>query len=129
MGTRKSCAPLNTRGGSMLSITDLSKTYPNGVRALRHVDLEIPNGMFGLLGPNGAGKSTLMRTIATLQEPDSGSITFNGIDVLDAHMGRNVEADRCVVEHGCHSGFNAHIGDILSRRCRNGDHDNFDPGL
>jgi ABC-type multidrug transport system ATPase subunit len=66
----------------MLTIEDLSKTYPNGVRALRDVTLEIPTGMFGLLGPNGAGKSTLMRTIATLQEPDSGSITLNDIDVL-----------------------------------------------
>jgi ABC-type multidrug transport system ATPase subunit len=66
----------------MLEITGLSKTYPNGVRALRDVSLDIPTGMFGLLGPNGAGKSTLMRTIATLQEPDSGSITLNGIDVL-----------------------------------------------
>ena len=66
----------------MLSIRDLSKTYGNGVRALSQVSLEIPAGMFGLLGPNGAGKSTLMRTIATLQEPDSGSIRFEGIDVL-----------------------------------------------
>jgi len=66
----------------VLTISNLSKTYPNGVRALRDVSLEIPNGMFGLIGPNGAGKSTLMRTIATLQEPDEGSITLNGIDVL-----------------------------------------------
>ncbi len=66
----------------MLSIKSLSKTYSNGVRALDNVSLDIPNGMFGLLGPNGAGKSSLMRTIATLQEADSGSITFNGIDVL-----------------------------------------------
>jgi len=66
----------------MLSIKNLSKTYSNGVRALDNVSLDIPNGMFGLLGPNGAGKSSLMRTIATLQEADSGSITFNGIDVL-----------------------------------------------
>lgn len=65
-----------------LQITNLSKTYPNGVRALRNVSLTIPTGMFGLLGPNGAGKSTLMRTIATLQEPDSGTITMNGLDVL-----------------------------------------------
>src|SRR5688572_31995240 len=65
-----------------LRITDLSKTYANGVRALQDVDLTIPTGMFGLLGPNGAGKSTLMRTIATLQEPDSGSITLDGLDVL-----------------------------------------------
>lgn len=66
----------------MLTITNLSKTYPNGVRALQSVDLDIPRGMFGLLGPNGAGKSTLMRTIATLQRPDSGSIHFDGVDAL-----------------------------------------------
>src|SRR5947209_18704757 len=65
-----------------LTITHLSKTYPNGVRALDGVSLEIPTGMFGLLGPNGAGKSTLMRTIATLQDPDRGSIRFRDIDVL-----------------------------------------------
>ncbi len=66
----------------MLSIRNLSKTYGNGVRALVDVSLEVPAGMFGLLGPNGAGKSTLMRTLATLQEPDSGSVRFDGIDVL-----------------------------------------------
>lgn len=66
----------------MLTIRDLSKTYANGVKALRQVSLDIPKGMFGLLGPNGAGKSTLMRTIATLQEPDGGSIHFDGLDVL-----------------------------------------------
>src|SRR5687768_11459489 len=65
----------------MLSIRNLSKSYGD-VHALRDVSLEIPNGMFGLLGPNGAGKSSLMRTIATLQDPDSGSIHFNGLDVL-----------------------------------------------
>jgi ABC-type multidrug transport system ATPase subunit len=65
-----------------LKIEGLSKTYPNGVQALKNVSLDIPTGMFGLLGPNGAGKSTLMRTIATLQEPDSGSITLDGIDVV-----------------------------------------------
>ncbi len=65
-----------------LTIRDLTKSYPNGVRALRGIDLTIPPGMFGLLGPNGAGKSTLMRTIATLQEPDTGTITFGDIDVL-----------------------------------------------
>ena len=59
-----------------LRIEHLAKTYPNGVHALRDVTLTIPRGMFGLLGPNGAGKSTLMRTIATLQEPDTGSITL-----------------------------------------------------
>ena len=66
----------------MLTIKNLDKTYANGVHALDNVSLEISNGMFGLLGPNGAGKSTLMRTIATLQPADSGSIEFNGIDVL-----------------------------------------------
>ncbi|TFV96100.1 ABC transporter ATP-binding protein [Algoriphagus kandeliae] len=65
-----------------LIINNLSKTYPNGVKALNGVSLTIPQGMFGLLGPNGAGKSTLMRTIATLQEADSGSIQLDGIDVL-----------------------------------------------
>jgi ABC-2 type transport system ATP-binding protein len=66
----------------MLSIRDLTKTYTNGVRAIAGVSLQIPTGLFGLLGPNGAGKSSLMRTIATLQEPDSGSIDFNGLNVL-----------------------------------------------
>jgi ABC-2 type transport system ATP-binding protein len=65
-----------------LTITGLSKTYPNGVKALKNISLTIGNNMFGLLGPNGAGKSTLMRTIATLQEPDSGTIFLDGIDVL-----------------------------------------------
>ncbi|HLZ89990.1 MAG TPA: ABC transporter ATP-binding protein, partial [Puia sp.] len=65
-----------------LTIRNLSKTYPNGVRALHDVSLTLDNGMFGLLGPNGAGKSSLMRTIATLQEADSGSITLDDLDVL-----------------------------------------------
>jgi len=65
-----------------LTIRDLTKTYPNGVKALRGINLTIPAGMFGLLGPNGAGKSSLMRTIATLQEPDAGTIQFGDIDVL-----------------------------------------------
>lgn len=65
-----------------LRIENLSKQYRNGAKALQDVSLTIPLGMFGLLGPNGAGKSTLMRTIATLQEPDSGRITLGNIDVL-----------------------------------------------
>lgn len=69
-----------------LQIENLSKTYPNGVKALDEVNLTIPRGMFGLLGPNGAGKSTLMRTIATLQEPDSGSIRLGDLDVLHDKM-------------------------------------------
>jgi ABC-2 type transport system ATP-binding protein len=65
-----------------LRIENLSKTYKNGVKALNNVSLTIPAGMYGLLGPNGAGKSTLMRTLATLQEPDSGSATLGNIDLL-----------------------------------------------
>jgi ABC-2 type transport system ATP-binding protein len=65
-----------------LTITGLSKTYPNGVRALKDLSLSVGNNMFGLLGPNGAGKSSLMRTIATLQDPDSGSIDLDGMNVL-----------------------------------------------
>ena len=65
-----------------LEINSLSKRYPNGVQALQNVSLTIPTGMFGLLGPNGAGKSTLMRTIATLQEADSGHIQLGEVDVL-----------------------------------------------
>jgi ABC-2 type transport system ATP-binding protein len=66
-----------------LKIRHLSKTYPNGVHALNGVTLTIPQGMFGLLGPNGAGKSTLMRTLATLQEPDAGTIQLGEIDVVN----------------------------------------------
>src|SRR5690606_19770930 len=75
-----------------LIIQNLSKTYSNGVKALRGVSLDIPTGMFGLLGPNGAGKSTLMRTIATLQDPDQGVIRLGEIDVL-----RDKEAVRRVL--------------------------------
>jgi len=67
----------------VLTISHLSKTYSNGVRALRDVNLTIGNGLFGLLGPNGAGKSSLMRTIATLQDADEGSIVFDGQSVSD----------------------------------------------
>lgn len=65
-----------------LIIHNLSKTYFNGVKALNNISLTVPQGMFGLLGPNGAGKSTLMRTIATLQDADFGTIMLDGIDVL-----------------------------------------------
>ena len=70
-----------------LSINSLSKTYANGVHALRNVSLILNNGMFGLLGPNGAGKSSLMRTIATLQEADTGSIFLDDLDVLKNKTG------------------------------------------
>ncbi|MTI89156.1 MAG: ABC transporter ATP-binding protein [Balneolaceae bacterium] len=66
----------------VLHINNISKTYPNGVQALKNVSLNIPSGMYGLLGPNGAGKSTLMRILATLQEPDAGSVSFGNRDVL-----------------------------------------------
>jgi len=75
----------------MLTIRTLSKTYANGVHALDDVSLEIPRGMFGLVGPNGAGKSTLMRTLATLQESDAGTITFDGLDLLrEKHAVRKI---------------------------------------
>jgi len=69
-----------------LIINDLTKTYKNGVKAIDNLNLEIGTGMFGLLGPNGTGKSSLMRTIATLQSPDSGSIQFGDINVLEDKM-------------------------------------------
>lgn len=69
-----------------LTISNLTKTYPNGVKALDNLTLEIGTGMFGLLGPNGAGKSSLMRTIATLQKPDSGTVFFDDINILEDQM-------------------------------------------
>ena len=69
-----------------LVIKNLTKTYSNKVKALDNVNLKIGKGMFGLLGPNGAGKSTLMRTIATLQSPDSGEICFNETNILEDQL-------------------------------------------
>jgi ABC-2 type transport system ATP-binding protein len=71
-----------TQPAQQLILRDVSHVYPNGTRALDNVSLTIPHGLFGLLGPNGAGKSTLMRTVATLQTPMTGGITFGDIDVL-----------------------------------------------
>lgn len=76
-------ASLKKKINMSLVIKNLSKTYTNKVKALDNLSLEIGKGMFGLLGPNGAGKSTLMRTIATLQTPDTGSIEFNDIDIIE----------------------------------------------
>ncbi len=70
----------------MLSITNLNKTYPNGVKALKNLSLEIPKGIFGLLGPNGAGKSTLMRSLADLQNADSGTITLKPENLIPTEM-------------------------------------------
>jgi ABC-type multidrug transport system ATPase subunit len=96
-----------------LRIENLSQTYPNGVQALQNITLAIPAGMFGLLGPNGAGKSTLMRILATLQEPDAGTIRLGDLDVVnnkdavretlgylpqDFGLYRNIAADR-LLEH------------------------------
>ena len=94
----------------MLKISGLSKTYANGVRALRQVALEIPQGMFGLLGPNGAGKSTLMRTIATLQEADEGTIHFGDIDALKE---KNEIRKTVTIRHDCHD----HAGCFGCRLC------------
>lgn len=69
-----------------LLLDNLQKTYPNGVRALDHIKLEVKVGLFGLLGPNGAGKSSLLRTIATLQLPDAGTASFDNIDILSQPM-------------------------------------------
>jgi len=78
----------------MLAIRELSKTYANGVHALDKVSLDIPRGMFGLLGPNGAGKSSLMRTLATLQEADSGSAVLDGADGQKIDVLREKDAVR-----------------------------------
>ena len=78
----------------MLQIRELSKTYANGVHALKGVTLDIPRGMFGLLGPNGAGKSSLMRTLATLQEADSGSATLTSADGQTIDVLRDKDALR-----------------------------------
>ena len=119
-----------------LRIDNLSKTYPNGVEALRDVSLRIPAGMFGLLGPNGAGKSTLMRILATLQEPDRGSIRLGDLDVVrqkdrvretlgylpqDFGVYRNVSAERlldhfAVLEGITHRGERKSVVEALLRQ-------------
>ena len=76
----------------MLSINNLTKTYPGGTRALRGVSLQIPQGMFGLLGPNGAGKSTLMKILATLLEPDAGTAQLYGLNLV----GQKDDSLRCL---------------------------------
>ena len=92
-----------------LAIRSLSKTYPNGVRALADVSLTIPNGMFGLLGPNGAGKSTLMRTIATLQRPDAGTIHLGPLDVLAQPDGLRQQLGYLPQEFGLYPNLSAEM--------------------
>src|SRR5271156_4444973 len=79
---RRNAPGVRRASGLALTITGLSKTYPNGVKALKNLTLTIGDHMFGLLGPNGAGKRTLMRTVATLQDPDSGTIQLDSLNVL-----------------------------------------------
>src|SRR5688572_5137563 len=91
----------------VLAINGLSKTYPNGVQALAGVSLTIGNGLFGLLGPNGAGKSTLMRTLATLQEPDAGTITLDGRDVLADPQAHRLRLGYLPQDFGVYPGVSA----------------------
>jgi ABC-type multidrug transport system ATPase subunit len=91
----------------MLTVTGLSKTYDNGVRALDRIELKVGNGMFGLLGPNGAGKSTLMRTIATLQKPDEGEIRFGDIDIDENPQQLRQQLGYLPQEFGVYPGISA----------------------
>ncbi|HKG93993.1 MAG TPA: ABC transporter ATP-binding protein [Gemmatimonadaceae bacterium] len=91
----------------MLEIRGITKTYPNGVQALRGITLTIGRGLFGLLGPNGAGKSSLMRTLATLQAPDAGSITFDGASVLDDPQGHRRRLGYLPQDFGVYPGISA----------------------
>jgi ABC-type multidrug transport system ATPase subunit len=97
----------NKNGIMNLHIDNLSKVYPNGVKALSNINLHINKGMFGLLGPNGAGKSSLMRTIATLQAPDSGQIKFNKIDTLTDKLSLRKTLGYLPQEFGVYSRINA----------------------
>ena len=92
----------------ILSLQHVSKTYSNGVKALDDVSIEIKAGMFGLLGPNGAGKSSLMRTIATLQEPDTGSVHFNGLDILNNRIEFRKSLGYLPQEFGVYPKMSAH---------------------
>ncbi len=96
----------------MLEIKNLTKTYAGDVKALDDVSLDIPPGMFGLLGPNGAGKSTLMRTVATLQLPDSGTIQFGDVDVLAEPAGLRSKLGYLPQDFGVYPGVSA--WDLLS---------------
>lgn len=92
---------------NQIVIRDISKTYAGGVKALQNISLQIGDGIFGLLGPNGAGKSTLMRTIAALQEPDSGQLLLNGVDVLADPQFLRRQLGYLPQEFGVYPGFSA----------------------
>lgn len=91
----------------MLEIDNLARTYDNGVIALGGVTLSIPRGLFGLLGPNGAGKSTLMRTLATLQLPDAGTVTFDGRDIFADPVAHRRRLGYLPQDFGVHPGVSA----------------------
>lgn len=91
----------------MLEIEGLALCYPNGVQALGGVSLSVGNGLFGLLGPNGAGKSTLMRTVATLQRPDAGSIRFDGRSIFDDPIAHRRHLGYLPQEFGVYQGIAA----------------------
>lgn len=91
-----------------LNIKNLKKTYANGVTPINDVSLKITNGMFGLLGPNGAGKSSLMRTIAAIQKPDSGSIEFNGVDIIKYPTAIRKHLGYLPQEFGVYTGVSAY---------------------
>lgn len=91
----------------MLEIRQLARTYDNGVAALQGVTLSIPRGLFGLLGPNGAGKSTLMRTLATLQLPDAGTVTFDGRDIFADPIAHRRRLGYLPQDFGVHPGVSA----------------------
>jgi ABC-2 type transport system ATP-binding protein len=99
----------------LLTVTGLSKTYGNDVRALDRVSLTIGRGLFGLLGPNGAGKSTLMRTIAALQEPDEGTIVLDGLDVLAEPQELRRRLGYLPQDFGVYPGISALLRWITSR--------------
>lgn len=91
----------------MLELSGVSLRYPNGVAALRGIDLAVGNGLFGLLGPNGAGKSTLMRTLATLQVPDAGQVTFDGRSIFDDPTAHRRQLGYLPQDFGAYPGVSA----------------------
>ncbi|MFN5829844.1 MAG: ABC transporter ATP-binding protein [Bacteroidota bacterium] len=98
-----------------LTIQNLSKTYANGTRALHNINLEIPTGLFGLLGPNGAGKSSLMRTIATLQDADNGSIMLDDLDIMKNKQEMRKQLGYLPQEFGVYPNISAE--DLLDHLC------------